>query len=1720
MNGIYKRILTGILTLGILASMVIPCVVSADTAVNVSFNPLDSTARQDMEPATDSSIKDLTLSTNRLEGSGAVKFGYKGDKTDGLYWYGRTPEAYASTGLDISGAQFMTFDIYVSDVTGWSLTNNCLIGLRSLASAQGTGQWDTSCGQVKAADLYAAFTSLQNGWNRVILPIDTSVATQTVIWGYRIQFPASSAKAGFYMIMDDVRFVNQAYLDSAACAKVDAAKEVAIRIAALPAAADITVAHKTAIEAVRASYEALDTDGRLLVANYATLQAAEAALANVGQKLDLLVDGLNSNAKVILPAGNTGTNYPKGAIIPDNYTEGDGSLFSNWAKPASGNLSGTQNGINISLVGVGGDSGLDISAAKYISFDLYLHGVTFTEGKDASVRFGSAASWNSTDIGSVSITDQAKTMKEGWNHFVAPINWNATAVKNIWIAFDNGCTAVTLTAEDAYVLLDDVRLLNEEGKAVDTVRAQAKPVIGAIAHAYKTASVAEIKAARSAYDALSDAAKAYVYNLDKLTAAEASVNIQFRSLDTLVGVNGGNGSQSRTAETTNYVEGNGAIKWQYTSDSSGLFWYVYCNDSANDTVGPDITGAEYMTFDLYVSDVSQWTLAGDTRVNLRDSSDGWNSAAGQVPAADMNSAFKAMKTGWNHVVLPLDRSTATTNNVWAFRMYFASGTAPSGFYTIMDDIRFVSGAYLKSQQYTDTIAAKDVAAQIGALNASSTSTQVYAVQTAYLALTDEQKPLVANVAHLNNMVTNISSSPVNITFRTLDNAERTAQEAATSTETVTVRVEGSGAAKFEHAVDRNDGLYWYVYCEAAQASTGCNIAGATHIAFDFFVSDPTKWNIGNGDMRLSVRKVGSSGWDNSCTQVSAANMKTAFSGVKQGWNHIVMPLESLLTTDAFAFRMYMAGGSAKQGFYSIIDDIRFVNAAYLASADYADRNAAKDVAGLISQLTSDSTHAQLTQARTAYNALTDTQKGYVCNYDWLTTFEAGGTLPGEAAKTFQTIPSSHLADPAGYKAGDFSLAILSDLHYAVNWESQQKQVYLDSMQYILDRAAAEKTLMTLQLGDLTSSNRLAQWQTVREGFQMLVDGGMPYATVIGNHDIGGGANAAYNAFLPYEEQVAENPHLAGAMTSGKTDNLYYTFEVNGVKYMVLTLTCYPKDDVLTWADGVVKAHADHNVILVTHSYLQVHNGVLGYTEETEALAAGFKGVTVWEKLVKTNPNIFMTFSAHNSYPTPGQNGIGLLKGTNDAGKTVYQFLVPDPQGYENTYGGLGSLFMLRFSDGGKTVTGEYIATRYNKDFVGYGNNNFTLTYDPIVVTPDYAGMAKEVDDQINALPSLIALTDEAAVAAARAAYTALPEEAKALVTALAKLQNAEAEIARLKAEAELKAKAQPVIDQINALNVQSPSDEAAVKAARTAYTNLSSLAKTYVTNLDKLEEAEAKIAQLKQDELKAAAQVVMDQIDALNVQSLDDEAAVKAARTAYNDLGAEVKPFVTNLDKLQAAETKIAELKFQQEQNEENKAAAKVVIDRIEALNVQSLDDKPAVVAARAAYEALTDAQQGLVTNLAKLENAETKVAELEQEEQNQAAAKAVMDQIDALNVQSLEDKPAVVAARAAYEDLTDVQKGLVTNLAKLENAEAKIDELENPVIPPVTVTYGDVDGDGKVSATDALEVLKSVVGKVTLTDHQFKAADTDGNGKADAADALNILKKVVGKIDKFPVEE
>ncbi len=62
----------------------------------------------------------------------------------------------------------------------------------------------------------------------------------------------------------------------------------------------------------------------------------------------------------------------------------------------------------------------------------------------------------------------------------------------------------------------------------------------------------------------------------------------------------------------------------------------------------------------------------------------------------------------------------------------------------------------------------------------------------------------------------------------------------------------------------------------------------------------------------------------------------------------------------------------------------------------------------------------------------------------------------------------------------------------------------------------------------------------------------------------------------------------------------------------------------------------------------------------------------------------------------------------------------------------------------------------------------------------------------------------------------------------------------------------------------------------------------------------------------------------------------------------------------------------------------------------------------------------------------------------------------------------------------------------------------------------GDLNSDNKINSADALIVLQSSVGTVTLTAQQKTFADVNTDGKINSSDALMILQFAVGFIDRF----
>ena len=260
----------------------------------------------------------------------------------------------------------------------------------------------------------------------------------------------------------------------------------------------------------------------------------------------------------------------------------------------------------------------------------------------------------------------------------------------------------------------------------------------------------------------------------------------------------------------------------------------------------------------------------------------------------------------------------------------------------------------------------------------------------------------------------------------------------------------------------------------------------------------------------------------------------------------------------------------------------------------------------------------------------------------------------------------------------------------------------------------------------------------------------------------------------------------------------------------------------------------------------------------------------------------------------------------------------------------------------------------------------------------------------------------------------------------------------------MKVNADAVQAQIDAIGTVTLESKAAVAAVRDAYDKLTDNEKKLVEE-ERLIAAEAAIAALEQatDADKAAADAVQKQIDAIGTVTLESEAAIAAARTAYNALTDLQKAMVRG-DLLVAAETALADLKAAAEQAVTDKAAADAVQALVDAIGTEvTLESETAIAAARAAYDALTVAQKKLVDATA-LKAAEAKLADLKEAAADQAAADAVQALIDAIGKVTKESGAAITAARTAYDALTNAQKELV-NVAALEAAEAAYAALSNP---------------------------------------------------------------------------
>ena len=255
--------------------------------------------------------------------------------------------------------------------------------------------------------------------------------------------------------------------------------------------------------------------------------------------------------------------------------------------------------------------------------------------------------------------------------------------------------------------------------------------------------------------------------------------------------------------------------------------------------------------------------------------------------------------------------------------------------------------------------------------------------------------------------------------------------------------------------------------------------------------------------------------------------------------------------------------------------------------------------------------------------------------------------------------------------GKFTFAVIPDSQMEVH--SNRKGEFSNRMQWLVDNRNSLDLRFVAHTGDVVNWGWLepAQFTVASDAAKILENAKIPYAFAIGTHDaravghdgVAGSRKYGGSAYVNNPECVerlgkaacqtgllqhdtrefnavftAERfTHVRGAYQAGKVDNIYQTFEAAGKKWMLLTLEMAPRDAVIDWANGVIAAHSDHNVLIQTHYYLTASGAIStdsGYGDGSRS------ATNLYNRLVKVHPNIVAVFSGHVGKDTSSRTDTG------------------------------------------------------------------------------------------------------------------------------------------------------------------------------------------------------------------------------------------------------------------------------------------------------------------------------------------------------------------------------------------------------------------------------------------------------------------------------------------------
>lgn len=261
--------------------------------------------------------------------------------------------------------------------------------------------------------------------------------------------------------------------------------------------------------------------------------------------------------------------------------------------------------------------------------------------------------------------------------------------------------------------------------------------------------------------------------------------------------------------------------------------------------------------------------------------------------------------------------------------------------------------------------------------------------------------------------------------------------------------------------------------------------------------------------------------------------------------------------------------------------------------------------------------------------------------------------------------------------GDFTIVALPDTQmYTAQIRDGKPEMFAAQTGWVVSNRVARNIVYVTMEGDISNDgNKTAkQWQHATNALALLenpsltgLPEGLPYGTVVGNHDTHYGGTANYNEYFGTNRFAGRSYY--GGHYGANNDSHYDLFSAGGRDYLVLALTMAAGADsnLMTWANGVLKSNANRRAIVVTHSLLNPApcSEQAPWTPEGPAIFGALSG----------NTNLFLMLCGH-------RHGEGRRHEVVAGGRAI-DVVLADYQSYRN--GGDGFLRLLEFSPSNRCV---------------------------------------------------------------------------------------------------------------------------------------------------------------------------------------------------------------------------------------------------------------------------------------------------------------------------------------------------------------------------------------------------------------------------------------------------